>query len=65
MNEPARTRSRFLPTPGSWRYHLMLGAIAIFFLGPLGGVTAIFMVFKIGFFVGGQVLAGILGSSVT
>ncbi len=64
MTEPHK-RSRWLPTPGSVPYHLMLGAIAIFFLGPLGGVTAIFMVFKIGFFVGGQVLAGILGSSVT
>jgi uncharacterized oligopeptide transporter (OPT) family protein len=34
-------------------------------LGPLGGVTASYMNFSIGFFVGGQVLAGILGSTVT
>lgn len=34
-------------------------------LGPLGGITAAFMNFSIGFFVGGQVLAGILGSVVT
>src|SRR5215472_437932 len=34
-------------------------------LGPLGGISAAFMNFSIGFFVGGQVLAGILGSTVT
>ncbi len=34
-------------------------------LGPLGGVTAAYMNFSLGFFVGGQVLAGILGSAVT
>ncbi|MBK8321921.1 MAG: OPT/YSL family transporter [Betaproteobacteria bacterium] len=34
-------------------------------LGPLGGVTASYMNFSLGFFVGGQVLAGILGSTVT
>ncbi|RQO59993.1 peptide transporter [Paucibacter sp. KBW04] len=34
-------------------------------LGPLGGLTAAFMNFSIGFYVGGQVLAGILGSVVT
>lgn len=34
-------------------------------LGPLGGVTSSFMNFSLGFFVGGQVLAGILGSAVT
>jgi uncharacterized oligopeptide transporter (OPT) family protein len=43
----------------------MLAAVAIFILGPLGGISAAFMNFSIGFFVGGQVLAGILGSSVT
>ena len=43
----------------------MLGAVAIFILGPLGGISAAFMNFSIGFFVGGQVLAGILGSVVT
>jgi uncharacterized oligopeptide transporter (OPT) family protein len=42
-----------------------LGAVAILILGPLGGITAAFMNFSIGFFVGGQVLAGILGSAVT
>ncbi len=46
-------------------YYLFLGFIAIFVLGPLGGVTAAYMNFSLGFFVGGQVLAGILGSVVT
>ncbi len=61
---PAK-RSGFLPPIGSVRYHLMLGAVAIFILGPLGGITAAYMNFSLGFFVGGQVLAGILGSVVT
>ena len=39
--------------------------MAIFILGPLGGITAAYMNFSLGFFVGGQVLAGILGSAVT
>ena len=56
---------RFFPRIGSPAYHLMLGAVAIFILGPLGGVSAAFMNFSIGFFIGGQVLAGILGSTVT
>jgi uncharacterized oligopeptide transporter (OPT) family protein len=43
----------------------MLAGAAIFVLGPLGGISAAFMNFSIGFFVGGQVLAGILGSTVT
>lgn len=47
------------------RYYLMLAVLGIFVLGPLGGVTASYMNFSIGFFVGGQVLAGILGSTVT
>ena len=58
-------RPRFLPPIGSRGYYLLLGAVAIFILGPLGGITAAFMNFSIGFFVGGQVLAGILGSAVT
>jgi uncharacterized oligopeptide transporter (OPT) family protein len=59
------SRWRFLPAPGSWKYHLLLGSVGILVLGPLGGLTAAFMNFSIGFFVGGQVLAGILGSTVT
>jgi uncharacterized oligopeptide transporter (OPT) family protein len=54
-----------LPAPGSLRYHLLLGAVALFILGPLGGVTAAYMTFSLGFSVGAQVLAGILGSVVT
>ncbi|MBM3841312.1 MAG: peptide transporter [Verrucomicrobia bacterium] len=50
---------------GSRAYYVLLGAVAIFILGPLGGISAAFMNFSLGFFVGGQVLAGILGSAVT
>jgi uncharacterized oligopeptide transporter (OPT) family protein len=56
---------RFLPPIGSPAYHVMLACVAIFILGPLGGISAAFMNFSIGFFIGGQVLAGILGSTVT
>lgn len=55
----------WLPPMGSRRYYLMLVLLGSFVLGPLGGVTASYMNFSIGFFVGGQVLAGILGSTVT
>jgi uncharacterized oligopeptide transporter (OPT) family protein len=54
-----------LPRIGSPAYHVLLACVAIFILGPLGGISAAFMNFSIGFFVGGQVLAGILGSTVT
>jgi uncharacterized oligopeptide transporter (OPT) family protein len=56
---------RFLPPINSAGYYLLLGVVAIFILGPLGGITAAYMNFSLGFFVGGQVLAGILGSVVT
>src|SRR5215510_3069782 len=59
------TRRRFLPQTGTPAYHLLLATVAIFILGPLGGVTSAYMNFSLGFFVGGQVLAGILGSVVT
>src|SRR5580700_11144591 len=59
------TPPRWLPRIGSPAYHVMLSAVAILILGPLGGISAAFMNFSIGFFVGGQVLAGILGSVVT
>jgi len=67
MNPTQGTEQRFkwLPPMGSWKFHLLLGAIAILILGPLGGITAAYMNFSLGFFVGGQVLAGILGSAVT
>ena len=56
---------RFLPRIGSPGYHILLSAVAILILGPLGGISSAFMNFSIGFFIGGQVLAGILGSTVT
>jgi uncharacterized oligopeptide transporter (OPT) family protein len=56
---------RYLPPLGSPAYHVLLSLVAIGILGPLGGISAAFMNFSIGFFVGGQVLAGILGSVVT
>jgi uncharacterized oligopeptide transporter (OPT) family protein len=58
-------KRRFLPRIGSPAYHVMLSCVALFLLGPLGGISAAFMNFSIGFFIGGQVLAGILGSTVT
>jgi uncharacterized oligopeptide transporter (OPT) family protein len=58
-------RWKFLPTPGTWKYHLFLGAFGILVLGPFAGLTTAFMSFSIGFFVASQVLAGILGSTVT
>src|SRR5207245_7512283 len=60
-----KTKRRFLPPIGSPAYHLLLATVAIFILGPLGGISAAFMNFSIGFYVSGQVLAGILGSTVT
>jgi len=70
MSQPSESTNtekhfKWLPPIGSWKFHALLGAVAIFILGPLGGVTATYMNFAIGFFVGGQVLAGILGSAVT
>ena len=61
----AAQRWAWLPALGSWKYYALLGVVGILILGPLGGVTASYMNFSLGFFVGGQVLAGILGSTVT
>lgn len=58
-------RWAWLPPVGSAAYYLLLGVVGMLILGPLGGITAAFMNFSIGFYVGGQVLAGILGSVVT
>ncbi|MEO8751189.1 MAG: OPT/YSL family transporter [Casimicrobiaceae bacterium] len=58
-------RWAWLPAPGTWKYYALLGAVGILVLGPLGGIAASYMNFSLGFFVGGQVLAGILGSTVT
>ena len=62
---PSAPRWHWLPTIGTWKYYALLGVVGILILGPLGGVTASYMNFSLGFFVGGQVLAGILGSVVT
>ena len=61
--QPASHRWAWLPPIGSWRYYALLALLGMLILGPLGGVTASYMNFSLGFFVGGQVLAGILGSS--
>jgi uncharacterized oligopeptide transporter (OPT) family protein len=58
-------RRGWLPPPGSVAYHLLLTIVALLVLGPLGGITNAYMTFSLGFAVGGQVLAGILGSTVT
>ena len=60
-----RTPLGWLPAIGTPAYYLMLGAIGMGVLGPLGGIAASYMNFSLGFYVGGQVLAGILGSVVT
>jgi uncharacterized oligopeptide transporter (OPT) family protein len=62
---PARIKPRFLPPVGSARYYIMLASVALLILGPLTGIAAAYMNFALGTFVGGQVLAGILGSVVT
>ena len=58
-------RFAFLPAIGSRAYYVLLALVAIFILGPLGGIAAAYMNFSLGFFIGGQVLAGILGRVVT
>lgn len=58
-------RKSYLPAINSKGYHVLLALVAILILGPLGGISAAYMNFSLGFFVGGQVLAGILGSVVT
>jgi uncharacterized oligopeptide transporter (OPT) family protein len=63
---PGDTRVfKWLPRANTRGYHVLLAAVAMLVLGPLGGVTSSFMFFSLGFAVGGQVLAGILGSTVT
>ena len=58
-------RFSFLPPLESRGYYLLVGAAAMFVLGPIAGIAAAYMNFSIGFFLSGQVLAGILGSAVT
>ncbi len=64
-NAAASPRWHWLPAVGTWKYHLLLLFVGVFVLGPLAGLTASYMNFAVGFFVGGQVLAGLLGSTVT
>ena len=64
-SDDTRMRFGWLPRPGSPAFHLMLAAVALLVLGPLGGVAAAYMNFTLGVFVPGQILAGILGSVVT
>src|SRR5918912_2395805 len=61
----AAPRFSFLPPLGSRGYYIFVGAAAMFVLGPIAGIAAAYMNFSIGFFLSGQVLAGILGSAVT
>lgn len=56
---------RFLPKLNSWQYFAMLVLVAVFLLGSLGAIMGAFMLFSIGFSVGVQVFAGIIGSIVT
>src|SRR5205085_11470918 len=65
MKAPAEPRWSWLPAQDSWSYHLLLAATGMLVLGPLAGVPAAVVNFSLGFFVGGQVLAGLLGSAVT
>jgi len=58
-------RWKWLPAIGTWKYHALIVVTGMLILGPLCGLTSAYMVFSLGFFVGGQVLAGILGSVVT
>src|SRR5437016_2929977 len=63
--QTVKSPRRLLPPVGTSGYYVLLAVVAIFILGPLGGISAAYMNFSLGFFVGGQVLAGILGSAVT
>jgi uncharacterized oligopeptide transporter (OPT) family protein len=65
VKSPTTARWKWLPEIGTWKYHALLAGVGMLILGPLGGVTASYMTFSLGFFVGGQVLAGILGSVIT
>src|SRR5258706_3461160 len=62
---PSARRWHWLPAPNTWKYHALLATVRLCVLGPLGGLAASYMNFSIGFYVSGQVLAGILGSTVT
>jgi len=63
--EATQIRFAWMPKPGTVGFHLMLAAVALLILGPLGGVAGAYMCFTLGVFVPGQIIAGILGSVVT
>jgi len=58
-------RWAWLPPIGTPAYYALLLTVGMLVLGPLGGIAASYMNFSLGFYVGGQVLAGILGSVIT
>lgn len=60
-----QVRFAWMPRVGSVGFHLMLAAVALLILGPLGGIAGAYMAFTLGVFVPGQILAGLLGSVVT
>ncbi|HZX43112.1 MAG TPA: OPT/YSL family transporter, partial [Myxococcaceae bacterium] len=64
-DDGTKVRFAWMPRPGTVGFHLMLSAVALLILGPLGGVAGAYMAFTLGIFVPGQILAGILGSVVT
>ena len=68
MHAPLLNNERrwaWLPPIGTPAYYTMLALVGMLLLGPLGGIAASYMNFSLGFYVGGQVLAGILGSVIT
>lgn len=58
-------KNSWLPKVDTWQYYVLLAGVTGVLLGPLGGLAAMYMNFSLGFFVGGQVLVGILGSVIT
>jgi uncharacterized oligopeptide transporter (OPT) family protein len=62
---PDERRWAWLPPIGTPAYYTLLALVGMLLLGPLGGIAASYMNFSLGFYVGGQVLAGILGSVIT
>src|SRR5438132_1252612 len=62
---PTDAPPRWLPRLGTPGFHAYLIIPSLLLLAPLVGVTAAYMNFSLGFFMPGQVLAGILGSVLT
>ncbi len=53
------------PAVGTPQLHILLILVSMLILGPLAAVTALYMNFSIGFAIGAQIFASILGSVVT